>query len=134
MNIKKLIPSLIIGLILATAGFFIGRETGFADGYKSCEINYKFSDVEKIREDIKMIEGKNIIAFLEAKAGIITKKEGPIFKKHREAYFSGTVNNNAAWSVAGNIKLKIDFYTEENILISSDTVSIIDSIAPSTLR
>ena len=130
MNLKKLLPSIIVGLILAGAGFFIGRDIGLAEGYKEGQENYKFEDVEKIREDIKMIERKNLIVFLEAKAGIVTKKEGKIFNKHQEAYFSGVINNKAAWTIADSIRLQIDFYSEDNIMISSDTLDLAKSIIP----
>jgi hypothetical protein len=130
---KKLVPSILIGLLLATVGFFIGRETGFADGYKSCEINYKYKDADEIREDIKTIERKNIVAFLRAKAGIVSKKEGPVFNKHREVYLSGIINNNATWSNCGNITLKIDFFSDDRQIIGSDTIQITDSITPGSL-
>lgn len=118
---------LVVGLGL---GFLFGYQNGYAErGSEQRRKTYEELLVELRHKELLIIRD-----FVGVSTRITTVDEGGLFSVKKVNYITGTIENRALATSVKDVKLRVDYLSKTNSVISSQEVIIYDIVGPQQSR
>jgi hypothetical protein len=112
------------------AGGIVGLIPGYLIGNSLRDTEERNRSHDDLKASIRQREFLQILDFVEGKVHVESKDEGGLFKAKIIHYPVDDITNNSIATTAKDIKVKVDFISGTNSIISSEEVIAYSAIQP----
>ncbi len=120
------ITVIVLCIICAVIGFFIGKSIGFEEAEKDQE----YRGIESVKLELKQKEIRDILVLLDGTARIETRNIGGIFSSKKGKYFVGNIKNNSLLTRAKDVEVRVTFLSKTKSELGSTVFKIYEYIEP----